>query len=142
MLRIKPPHKNELNRLLKISNDVAKSHGQLPLYSEPETRSMSFTSRKRDKGIDRKHHRMSPYLKPERLNLNGESDMSSKFHISIGWALFQPQENPNFGLGNMSGDHDSDFHLSISCLKVKIGNCVTEISFSFKAEASNMLVEP
>lgn len=80
-------------------------------------------------------------MRPERSDTSGESDMSSKFHISIGWALFQPPENPNVKLRN-TFVHESGFHLPVNCLKVKIGNCVTEISFTFRVEASNVLVEP
>lgn len=67
-------------------------------------------------------------------------DLSSRFHISIGWSLTPPATDLNSTLKNGPGVHDITYEFHISSVKVKIGNGVTAYSLPSKVETSNGII--
>lgn len=66
--------------------------------------------------------------------------MSSSFHISIGWTLDVPSQELREGL-NTTGIEFPTLQLSISTVKVKIGNGITAISLATKIDSLNKIIE-
>ena len=68
------------------------------------------------------------------------TDVSSSFHISIGWTLDAPTQDLRERLINT----DMDFQgitIDINTVKVKIGNGITAISLAKKIETTNRIIE-
>lgn len=68
-------------------------------------------------------------------------DMTSHFHVSIGWSLTRPCENMLAELKSITNDPLFPFRFSIDSLKVKIGNAVTAIALPSKVEAVNSIID-
>lgn len=115
-----------LNQLLNISDRVAKSFGQLPLYAESQP-SFGLESAKRRKGpIDS-------------ASSNSNTDMSSSFHISIGWTRTQPSPDLVDALNQATGF--KEIKVDIRTVKAKVGNSITSIPLASKVDASNTIIE-
>lgn len=66
-------------------------------------------------------------------------DMSSHFHVSIGWNLGPPQGDFVDRVKTMSHNQES-MNINVSAVKVKIGNTITSIPLSVKgAKASGII---
>ncbi len=132
VLRIEKSSKNELARLLHISNGVAATFGQPPLYEEPQlsllSRSLGLTSA----DADNIH---SLQANPRLV------DVSSHFHISIGWSLEPPSKSFIARLEKEVNLDNKIFQLNISNIKVKVGNRVTAMSLPSKiVDTSNGII--
>lgn len=64
-------------------------------------------------------------------------DLSSRFHISIGWSLNPPPADLNLTLKNGTDMHNITYEFHISSVKVKIGNGVTAHPLPSNVETSN-----
>lgn len=115
-----------LNQLLKISNRIAKFFGQSPLYAESQP-SFGLRSAKRRKGpIDS-------------ASSNRNTDISSSFHISIGWTTTLPSQDLVDALDRVA-DFEV-FKINVRIVKAKIGNNITSIPLAAKVDASNSIIE-
>ena len=115
VIRIEKPPKDELARLLYVTNEVVQGFGQLPLYGAPHQPPLGTAPRAQD-------------------------DVSSSFHISIGWSLNTPSTDSSVKLKDEVDARDIAFHLLVSFIKVKIGNGVTAISLVSKVKTYNGIV--
>ena len=58
-------------------------------------------------------------------------DLSSYFHISIGWTIDNPDGRMKQGLGDLKGENIG-FGIGVIAVKVKIGNAVTSVSLAVR----------
>ncbi|KAL9012490.1 MAG: hypothetical protein Q9173_002749 [Seirophora scorigena] len=137
----KPPG-DELNKLLRASNRVARSFEQPRLYARQE--SLTVTSpMHRKKGQSR-------FSRGKRAGLLGakslvssqpstmDEDASDHFHISIGWTLDKPYEDSS-DAADVEIDKQGMLKLSVAVrtVKVKVGNGMVSIPLWAKAVQSN-----
>jgi len=132
VLEIQKPERDELNRLLKASNDAAAIHGLPPLYAQdgfaagggPEDgfkEKVSSPTRMRGKLVEQR-------------------DCSDAFHISIAWSLEAPEEelrNPTTQ-GEVAAILErevSKMQFLFEVVKVKIGNAVHSLSLATRNDA-------
>ena len=127
----KTPQQN-LTELLRISNSIVESFGQLPLYAAP-SRPLSS---KRRKGPENplKATTKSPAPSGETI------DASSSFHISIGWTLKAPSQSMIEMLHNTNHETEA-LKVDVRTVKVKIGNNITTVPLASKVETSNNIIE-
>ena len=130
-MKLQKPPKNELNKLLRISNQTAQDFGQLPLYAEPQAPS-SPTPIKRKKGQQR--------LPNEGFSTAISVDLSSCFHVSIGWTLNSPSQDMLDKVNQCSHDIQA-VGIDVQSVKVKIGNTVTSMSLDSKVDSVNKIIE-
>jgi len=121
-----------LNELLRVSNQVVKSFGQLPLYAEQQP-SFGLRSPKRRKGQN------SSGSSTQMASSNGRTDVSSSFHISIGWTLTLPSQDLVDALDRAT--ELKEIKISFRTVKAKIGNSITSIPLASKVDASNSIIE-
>ena len=58
-------------------------------------------------------------------------DLSSCFHVSIGWTIDKPDSLLEQGLEELKGENLS-FGISVTAVKIKIGNAVTSVSLAVR----------
>jgi hypothetical protein len=121
-----------LNQLLRISNRVARSFGQLPLYAEPQP-SFGLPSAKRRNGpTDSASSRKV-------ASSISNTDMSSSFHISIGWTRTPPSQDLVDALDRVT--ELKEIKVDVRTVKAKIGNTITSIPLTSKVDVSNSIIE-
>lgn len=131
VLQIQRPEGDELNKLLTVCNGTVEDYSQPPLYASPRTASQQSPSTK---------------ARPKRPEWNKQSfssrnvdtpDFSSTFHISIGWALEQPNSYMmDFTVATANSTEFESLKIvsaRVDNLKAKVGNNVTSISLAPKA---------
>lgn len=132
---------NELNRLLQAANDVAEAFGQSPLYIQSESR-LGFSTVPTGGSIKQEQKyqnaKFNSKFKDFPLQSNPNFDVSSNFHISIGWALNAPSEDPCIGRKIEAASPISEFQITVKALKLKIGNSITSISLLPKTETKTV----
>ena len=133
VLKVDQPDNDELNRLLCTTNKVAEAFGQPSLYAKPRSHSKENRKGKRRKGIS---NNTGGDLKAEVTALvpNALDDLSSCFHISIGWTLTQPEPGKQ-GSDNLVLRGDTPIIFNVDAVKAKVGNAVS--TFSLKAMTNN-----
>ncbi|EHY53933.1 poly(U)-specific 3'-to-5' RNA exonuclease [Exophiala dermatitidis] len=155
VLKLSRPDNDELNTLLAVCNEVARRFGLQPLYEEDtkqeEVQEQDGTKRGHQHQ-QHQHQRQSregtqkKQRQKEKREIKAGNDKSHAFHISIAWALHNP--NPDY-FGN--DDHPvrmsqrstlahleeegineqlRGLEIAFSSLKLKIGNSVIDIPFS------------
>ncbi len=127
VMKLSRPAQNELNALLRISNQIAQSFGQLPLYAEPQPIMGSPISKR------------SKPPSPSTQNPASE-DMSSNFHISIAWTLHPPSQSMLEQIQHLNHDFPA-LQIPIQTIKAKIGNTVSSIPLASKTDSSNKILE-
>ncbi|KAJ9629208.1 uncharacterized protein PV06_00715 [Exophiala oligosperma] len=105
VLRLGRPRNDELNKLLSACNAVARRLGLAELYANKGT------------CVDKVD--LSEQLE--------RSDMTDAFHISIAWALQEPDKQAKEQLGKLNDLKPID--IGFSELKLKLGNVVVDIPF-------------
>ena len=70
-----------------------------------------------------------------------QSDMSSNFHISIGWSLRKPSEEIIRKLDQVTDEDLSGLRLEVNSIKIKIGNTVTAVPLTSGLELSNGILQ-
>ena len=141
MLRIEPSPKSDLARLLQISNGIVEKFGQQPLYEEPRLTSSASRPRGQDQDAPGKLDKRVTLCERYQVLESGDAiDLSSRFHISIGWSLNPPPADMNLTLKNGTGTHNMTYEFHISAVKVKGGNGVTAYSLPSKVETSNGII--
>ena len=71
---------------------------------------------------------------------SNDIDMSSSFHISIGWTLGAPTQGLRERLKTTSIDLQA-IKIDVHTVKVKIGNGITALSLAMKVDNSNKIIE-
>lgn len=129
VLRINKPESNDLNRLLRISNQSLAVLGQPSLYDTPDKTPDREKSRNRGRGSGRGGGRGGPTREPIATN---PEDHSERFHISIAWRLTKPSVEENERIRNIDLDGLRDIEILFDSVKVKIGNNVLRLPLSTK----------
>ncbi len=142
-MRLEKPTNDGLNKLLRASNAVAEAFGQPPLYTDvhPSSTSSSPLKRERRDNNGGTLNGTPQTRSNERAETSATSapDISSYFHISIGWSLDGPEEEAK--LEDTFKEQDVGGTLSIDAVKVKIGNAVTVIPLSSSLDTSSAILE-
>lgn len=132
VMKVDQAPQHGLNQLLKISNRVARSFGQLPLYAESQP-SFGLRSAKRRKGPT------DPASSSNIASSNSSTEMCPSFHISIGWTTTLPSQDLVNALDQAT--KFKAFTVNIQTVKAKIGNSITSIPLASKVAASNSIIE-
>ena len=140
VLQLQKPENDGLNKLLHISNDVAESFGQPPLYTDTYSKSANAPPQKKRHG--------GTYVKDTDRDLRGggfskniqeeevsRGDMTPYFHISIGWSLKQPLKETEEKLDSQDRTQSTCQGISVDSAKVKVGNTVTTMALPTKVDA-------
>ena len=132
---------NELDRLLRCSNTVAKAFKQPQLYAEELPLLNSAEYQMLDQSditkLDMQGDVLSTGLTSQRASRDEKRvDRPSQFHISIGWTLKAPSEEMVSMLRIRLKDQAIGFHVSVDTVKVKIGNGIIAVPLLSKVEAS------
>lgn len=143
VMKLEKAPQNGLNRLLHLSNKVVKDVGQPVLYADPQASSFAGPPRKRMQGRERgpREAREGISLGPSDDAVTSDDvDLSSSFHVSIGWILGSPWQDL---LGNLN-DHGRGLEgikINVNTVKVKVGNSITAIPLESKIETANRIID-
>lgn len=143
VLKLERAPQNGLNKLLHLSNRTVTSFGQPPLYIDSQQSSVDGQSRKRQAGNvgrSKESRRAASSSATNRTEPPNDLDMSSSFHVSIGWTLSAPTQGMRERL-NSSGIDSRAIKFDVNTVKVKIGNGITAISLAVKIDNSNKIIE-
>lgn len=143
VLKLEKAPQNSLNKLLHLSNQTATGFGQPPLYIDSQQSSVDGQFRKGQAGNvgrSKEARRAASSSATSRIEIPNDVDMSSSFHISIGWTLGAPTQGMRERL-NSSGIDSQAIKLNVNTVKVKIGNGITAISLATKIDNSNKIIE-
>jgi hypothetical protein len=111
VLRVTKPAKDNLNRLLGLSNRSLAHFGQPPLYAGRP-------------GVHRhgRHESVKPDAQPE--------DLSHCFHVSLAWTLTEPTPEQKKKIEAIDLRRLQSLSIHFDCVKVKIGNNISSIPLS------------
>ena len=130
ILDLSQPANNELNSLLQLSNRVAASFGQPPLYDEPHSRTA-------------KKNRTQAYGVESESEETPESQyVSSKFHISIAWTLNAPSQNMKEETHSADLTALRNAPVTFTSVKAKIGNSVSSLYLSTRINEKDNFCGP
>lgn len=144
VVHVKKPPGDELNKLLRVSNGVARRHDQPSLYvPQDPLRAPGAVHRKHNRCGKRRRSVAGP-LRPEADDLGSvptlDEDMSAHFHVSIGWTLEEPVGSSNEVLASLSSQIATKLELAIESVKAKIGNGVVVVSLASRLAETNGIV--
>ena len=143
VLKLEKPPQDDLNKLLQFSNQTATAFGQPPLYTDSLQSLPDVQSRKRQAGNRGRSKEITGAAASSFMNRSGSinyTDVSSSFHISIGWTLDAPTQDLRERLNGTGMDYQG-ITVDINTVKVKIGNGITAISLARKIETANRIIE-
>ena len=143
VLKLEKAPQNGLNKLLHVSNQTVTNFGQAPLYTNMLQDSHDGQSRKRqaaNRGRSKETMRVTASSSMSHSGLSNDNDMSSSFHVSIGWTLGDPTQDVNERL-NTNGIDFHNLKVDVNTVKVKIGNGITAVSLALKIDSSNKILE-
>ena len=143
VLKLGKAPQNGLNTLLRLSNQTVVGFGQPSLYTDSLQSSVDGQRGKRQAGNVR--HSQETRRAASSSSMSGPAplndiDMSSSFHISIGWTLDAPTQGLRERLKTTGIDFQA-IQIDVSTVKVKIGNGITAISLAMKVDNSNKIIE-
>lgn len=141
VLKLERPPQNGLNKLLHLSNQTVTDFGQPPLYTDSLQSSTDGQSRKRQAGNGSRSKGITGAAASSSMTRSGPStdiDMSSNFHISIGWTLGAPTHGLRERV-NATGIEFQAIKVDINTVKAKIGNGITAISLATKIDTSRRM---
>jgi hypothetical protein len=113
VLRATKPAKDNLNRLLGLSNRSLAHFGQPPLYAGRSPGPVHRHGR---------HESVKPDTQPE--------DFSHCFHISLAWTLTEPTPEQKKKIEAIDLRRLQSLTIHFDCVKVKIGNNISSIPLS------------
>lgn len=142
-MQLEKPTNDGLNKLLRTSNTIAEAFGQPPLYTDVYPSSTTNNPVKRGHG-DNNGSSLGGNRHAEGNERAAKSaiptpDISSYFHVSIGWSLEGPMEGAK--LEDIFKEQSIGGTLSIDAVKVKIGNTVIVIPLSSSLDTSSAVLE-
>lgn len=111
VLRLKKPKDDNLNRLLRISNQILGSYGQPSLYA----------AEKGSENGGSKHDK-------SKSRLTEAEDFTNCFHISLAWSLTEPSLEEQERVSSIALDEMKFLEISFSSVKAKIGNVVHSLN--------------
>ena len=146
MIQAQKPFGDELFELLRASNETAKAFKQPPLYTGQTPSMMTDDSRKLggSEPTSKKAWEKSSSTDKPSLNaneINKELDMSSKFHISLGWMLEAPSQDLISKLNSVMEEQAMGFQIPVDTVKVKIGNGITAVPLTSNVQASGGFID-
>ena len=139
VMRLDKAPQDGLNQLLRISNGVIQSFGQPPLYADSQPPPQANNTREhkiRQKGPLKTASQTSP----AQMAAVNHVDVSSSFHISIGWTLTAPSKSLVEKLDSASHDFKT-VKIGINTVKAKVGNGITSMFLASKIDTSNRIIE-
>ena len=143
VLKLEKAPQNGLNTLLHLSNQTVVGFGQPSLYTDSLQSSVDGQWGKRQAGNVRRSKETRRAASSSPMSGSGPSndiDMSSNFHISIGWTLGAPTQGLRERLKTTGIDLQA-IKIDVHTVKVKIGNGITAISLAIKVDNSNKIIE-
>ena len=143
VMRLDKAPQDGLNQLLRISNGVVQIFGQPPLYadSQPPPQANDPPGHKiRQRGLLKTASGSSSHAFPAQMAAVNHLDVSSSFHISIGWTLTAPSKSLVEKLDSASHDFKT-VKVGINTVKAKIGNGITSMFLVSKIDTSNRIIE-
>lgn len=142
VLKLERAPQDGLNKLLHVSNQTVTSFGQAPLYTNSLEDSHSGQPRKRQaaNASGPKGNRVTASSSMNQSRVSSNIDMSSNFHVSIGWTLSVPTQGLNEKL-NTTGINLQALKVDVNTIKIKIGNAITAVSLETKIDSSNKILE-
>ncbi|KAI4122288.1 MAG: hypothetical protein LQ347_006553 [Umbilicaria vellea] len=146
ILRIDKPDNDGLGKLLQVTNQAVERSGQPPLYSTSQSQSPN-TIRARGAARTNRSARSgrAHVLQGLRQSRNpglatNDEDLSSHFHISIGWILEPPSTDLVERTKSTSLEKIMTLRIPVNAIKIKIGNTITLISLPTKVEEGRGLI--
>ena len=146
VLRVARPGNDGLSKLLRTTNKAVETFGQPPLYSPAQVqgpraiKSIRAPRGSRPMRGPRVHAvTRSKDRSPPRQDPNDE-DLSSYFHISIGWTLNPPSTDLTDRTRSTVLRDIMVLQIPVNAVKVKIGNNVTSIQLPTKVEEGRGLI--
>ncbi|KAJ5124529.1 uncharacterized protein N7515_008354 [Penicillium bovifimosum] len=109
VLGVQKPKNDELNRLLKVTNDVLARFGQPPLYAAPLAQGQQSSS------------------SPRGPDGSLVEDFSECFHISLAWSLSEPSAKDRERIDAINLGALREKRVGFDVVRVKIGNTRTYI---------------
>ncbi len=143
VLQLEKAPQNGLNKLLHLSNQTVLDFGQPSLYTVLPQSSVDGHTRKRQAGNVGYSKNTTEAAVSSSMSHSGpldDMDMSSSFHISIGWTLGAPRQDLRERL-HATGVDFQGIKIDVNTVKVKIGNGITAIPFTTKIENLNKIIE-
>lgn len=140
VLRAEKLEGNQLNRLLKVCNQIASDFDQPPLYAEPA----SVKSERSSSPKDRWRGSKARVSKGKRKYLD-IADFSQHFHVSLGWRLAAPNDgleliNTLPGVRNILQSSIKASEVFFDKVKIKVGNSVAAVGLPRKLEEESGLM--
>jgi U6 snRNA phosphodiesterase len=108
-MRLKKPPGDELNKLLRVSNQALVVFGQPPLYAPERESSSQEEVNKRPK---------------ETLHNIEPGNYTKSFHISLAWSLAEPISEEQQRVSRIDLDSLKSLEIPFRSVKAKIGNIV------------------
>lgn len=142
VLKLERAPQDGLNKLLHLSNQTVMKFGQPPLYTDLRQYSAGGQNQKRQAGNQGRSKETSAAASSSVIpsESSNEFDLSSSFHVSIGWTLGAPTQPLREKLDATGVDFQS-LRVDVTTVKVKIGNGITAISLATKIDPSNRIIE-
>ena len=140
VLKLEKAPQDGLNKLLHLSNRTVVGFGQPSLYTNS---SVDVHIRKSHAVIVSRPKKATggpSSLSVSRSGTLNDADMSSSFHISIGWTLAAPTQDMRQML-DTTGTSFQAIKVAVNTVKVKIGNGITAISLASKIDDNNKIIE-
>ena len=137
VLKLERPPSNGLNQLLRLVNGAVTDLGQPPLYTDSMRSSADGQSRKRQA---RNGGRSDATPAMSHCEPSNDVDVSSSFHISIGWTLGTAIHGLRENL-NTTGIDFQAIRVNVNQVKAKVGNGITAISLATKVDTLNKIIE-
>lgn len=115
VLRLHKPQGDQLNKLLRVSNQALAVFGQPPLYA----------SQKQGQNQDSKQPDEAAAVEEGgTLNDIEGGDFTEKFHISLAWSLTEPPVEEQQRVSRVGLESLKALKIPFNSVKVKIGNVV------------------
>ena len=145
VVRAKKPPGDQLNKLLRASNQAAQTLNQPCLYvtqdspAVPVTKNRRRSSTNKQEGSEVRSVDFEEHM-VKKSSSHGHEDMSDRFHISIGWTLQNPEEKSGEVEGDFGTQSLIEIDIPIETVKVKIGNGLVVLPLTCKTGETNGIV--
>ena len=140
VLKLERAPQNGLNKLLHLSNRTVVGFGQPSLYTDSSVNGQTWRSQAVIVSRSKRAKGGPSSSSISRSGASSDVDMSSSFHISIGWTLDAPTQDMRQKL-NTTGVNFEAIKIEVNTVKVKIGNGITAVSLASKIDDSNKIIE-
>lgn len=128
VLGVEKPAGDGLNKALCISNQLAETFGQPPLYAAPQPVMRPSEARGRGQRFCSRGFGGRASSGDTVLRATLSQDLSTSFHISIGWTLEAPSQESINKLETIDLKDIKGFRINVDCLKAKVGNIITAVA--------------